>query len=470
MIRCWGKIVCFTVLYKIEIELLIKRYLSGGTEVATIWSKIKRAIKDPCTRFGYMRALGLTNVIPDKRFLEKEFYFAMHKKLNVEDPKTFNEKLQWLKLYNHDPKYTDMVDKYRVRQYIREILGEQYLIPLVGVWNDPEEIDFRSLPDQFVLKCNHNSGTGMCICNDKERIDSDKVKRKLRKGLKENYYLMHREWPYKNVTRRIVAEQYMADELRDYKALGFDSTPYMKLVYSVELQEKDVKEFYFGENDFSKNYMMQHDFIKKLSIELAAKISLKRIDFYQITDNTYLGEITFISQNGIGNFRPEEWNLGMGDWTQLSNRVGSKLKNGEIEITFCDSKNRKAHTKALVDYKFFCFDGFAESVMVCTERETGQPKYYFFDKNWELKKYNIRGKEAPKGFTLPKPECIDEMFNIAEKLSKDLPYVRVDLYCIDNLIYFGEMTFFPDSGFDANLLKETDTYWGGLVNLPEKRI
>ena len=111
-----------------------------------------------------------------------------------------------------------------------------------------------------------------------------------------------------------------------------------------------------------------------------------------------------------------------------------------------------------MDYKFFCFDGVAESVMVCTERETGHPKCYFFDKEWNLKKYNIRGKEAPAGFTLSKPDCIDEMFSIAEKLSKGIPYVRVDLYCIDGLVYFGEMTFYPDSGFDANLLKESDEY------------
>ena len=121
-----------------------------------------------------------------------------------------------------------------------------------------------------------------------------------------------------------------------------------------------------------------------------------------------------------------------------------------------------------IDYKFFCFDGVAESVMVCTERETGHPKFYFFDKEWNLKKYNIRGKEAPEGFTLPKPDCIDEMFAIAEKLSKGIPYVRVDLYCIDGLVYFGEMTFYPDSGFDANLLKESDAHWGENVDSSRK--
>ena len=107
--------------------------------------------------------------------------------------------------------------------------------------------------------------------------------------------------------------------------------------------------------------------------------------------------------------------------------------------------------------------------MVCTERETGKPKFCFFDKAWHLKRYNKRGKEAPADFTLPKPDCMDEMFNIAEKLSKGIPYVRVDIYCIDGLIYFGEMTFYPDSGFDDNLLPESDKNWGEMLVLPEKR-
>lgn len=105
--------------------------------------------------------------------------------------------------------------------------------------------------------------------------------------------------------------------------------------------------------------------------------------------------------------------------------------------------------------------------MVCLGRETGNPKFYFFDREWNLKRCNIRGKNAPKGFTLPKPDCIDEMFAIAEKLSAAIPYVRVDLYCIDGQIYFGELTFYPDSGFDANLLAETDKYFGNLLVLPK---
>lgn len=148
-----------------------------------------------------------------------------------------------------------------------------------------------------------------------------------------------------------------------------------------------------------------------------------------------------------------------------TSRGGYRLESDGIAITFLLSYGNARTNKALVDYKFFCFNGMADSVMVCTERETGEPKFYFFDKDWNLKRYNKRGKAASANFTLPKPECMDEMFAIAEKLSKGIPYVRVDLYCIDGLIYFGEMTFFPDSGFDVNLLKDADEYLGSKISI-----
>ena len=216
--------------------------------------------------------------IPDKTYLKMIYRLHMNKKLDLKNPKTMNEKLQWLKLYNREPKYTTMVDKYAVREYIKDILGEEYLIPLLGVWDDPEEIDFASLPDQFVLKCNHNSGLGMCICKDKSKLDIAKVKAGLKKGLKQNYYKPGREWPYKNIKRRIIAEKYMTDDE--------------------------------GATDFT-------------------------------------------------------------------------------------------------DYKFYCFNGYVDCVLGCYERSTGKPKFYFFDKNWKLKRYNKRGKEAPEDFTMPKPENMD---------------------------------------------------------------
>lgn len=306
-------------------------------------SKSIKFLKDKDYRFDILSNFGFYNFMDDEEYLSKKYYSTMNRKLDLENPKTFNEKLQWLKLYNRKDLYTKVVDKYLVREYIKEKLGEEYLIPLIGIWDDPDDIDFNKMPNQFVLKCNHNSGLGMCICKDKSKLDISKVKRDLRKGLKQDYYLTGREWPYKNVPRKIIAEKFMVD------------------------------------ND----------------------------------------------SNGT---------------------------DGE-----------------LTDYKFFCFNGYVDCVMVCLERSTNKPKYYFFDKNWKLLRINIRGKNAPKDFTLTKPDTMDEMFKIAENLSKGMPFVRVDLYECNKKIYFGELTFFPDSGFDANLLPETDIRFGKLLDLTNLR-
>lgn len=176
-------------------------------------------------RFLINASLGKYDKLDDVAYLSRRFRASMHQKLDLSNPVTFNEKLQWLKLYDRRPEYTMMVDKYLVRDHIANKLGEEYLIPLLGVWDDPDDIDFDSLPDRFVLKCNHNSGLGMCICKDKSTLDMKKVKADLRKGLKQDYYLTGREWPYKNVPRKIIAEKYMEDntlhELRDYKFFCF---------------------------------------------------------------------------------------------------------------------------------------------------------------------------------------------------------------------------------------------------------
>lgn len=139
--------------------------------------KILNFIIDSKIRFGYLNTLGVTKYINDKAFIEKEYFIYTGEKLDLVHPKTFNEKLQWLKLHDHNPQYTIMVDKYKVRQYIQDVIGNQYLIPLLGVWENPKDIDFDLLPSQFVLKCNHNSGKGMCICKDKKALDVSKVKK-----------------------------------------------------------------------------------------------------------------------------------------------------------------------------------------------------------------------------------------------------------------------------------------------------
>ena len=180
----------------------------------SIQSKIKsmkRIIIDSDFRFQFLSDKKISRNIPDKQFLERYYKIKLKKDLNLEDPKLFTEKLQWLKLYDHRDVYTQMVDKAGAKEYVAKRVGEEYVIPTLGIWDNFDEIDFDILPSQFVLKCTHDSGS-IVICKDKNSFDIEKAKRKIEKGLKQDFYYVFREWPYKNVKPRIIAEKYMETE------------------------------------------------------------------------------------------------------------------------------------------------------------------------------------------------------------------------------------------------------------------
>lgn len=302
------------------------------------FKKVLKNIFKPRKIFFKLRQFTTLKKVEDKKYLEIEFRSVMNYKLNLNNPITFNEKLQWLKLYDRKEKYINMVDKIAVKEIISKEIGSEYVIPTLKVWDDPDDINIDDLPDQFVLKCNHDSGS-IFVCKNKNKFNLKKAKKVLKKQLNKNFYYQGREWPYKNVKPRVLCEKYMTD-------------------------------------------------------------------------------------------------------------------NEEVD--------------AFTDYKFFCFDGYVDCVMVCIDRNINSPKFYFFDSNWKLKKLNYRGLNAPENFSLPKPKCIDEMFEIAGKLSKGIPFVRIDLYQSNNQIYFGEFTFYPSSGFDSNLLKSTDEYFGSLISIKRR--
>lgn len=178
-------------------------------------SKLHNIMKNPRIIPTYFLNRGIINWCSDEKYLAVRYWIKTGKKLDLNHPKTFNEKLQWLKLHDRNPLYTTLVDKYAVRDYIKEKLGEEYLIPLIeGPWTNAKDIDFDKLPDQFVLKCTHDSGS-VVICRDKEKLDIKSAVRKLNKALKYNFYYAGREWPYKNVKPRIIAEKYMENESTD---------------------------------------------------------------------------------------------------------------------------------------------------------------------------------------------------------------------------------------------------------------
>lgn len=283
--------------------------------------------------------------LPDKLALKIMYKNTFLKKLDLKNPKTFNEKLQWLKLYNRRPEYTKMVDKYTAKEYVASILGEEYIIPTYGVWEHFDDIDFEKLPDQFVLKCTHGSGD-VIVCKDKAQLDIASAKAKMEKSLKTNYYKIGREWPYKNVQPRIIAEKYMED-----------ATPE--------------------------------------SIEEA----------------------------------PQE--------------------------------------TGLTDYKMFCFNGEAKFMLIATDRFTSKElKFDYFDRNFNWLDFDWthnRSENPPQ-----KPPMFEEMFALAEKLAEGFPHVRIDFYQVGTKIYFGEMTFFHASGFEAFTPAEWDEKIGDMLILPEK--
>lgn len=272
--------------------------------------------------------------LPDKLYIQLYYFAAFKKFCNFKNPKSFNEKLQWLKLHDHNPEYINMVDKATAKEYAASIIGKQYIIPTLGIWDKFEDIDFNLLPNQFVLKCTHDSG-GVVICRDKSKFDINSARNTINKSLKQNFYYVGREWVYKKIKPRILAEQYVEDE----------------------------------------------------------------------------------------------------------------------------------HEHGLSDYKFFCFNGVADCVMLCVGRESGHTKFYFFDEEWNLCRYNRSSQKIVDPINIAKPQNIKEMFKVAEKLSSQLKFARIDLYNANGKIYFGEITLCPNGGFDSNILPEIDLYFGDKINI-----
>ena len=275
--------------------------------------------------------------MPDEKYLRLRYKCIMGKELNLENPITYNEKLQWLKLYDRKPEYTKMVDKYEVKKYVSDIIGDEYIIPTLGVWEKAEDIDFDALPNEFVLKCTHDSG-GMVICNEKSQLDIQSTKATLNHFLNRNFYSLHREWPYKNVKPRIIAEKYMEDEsgkdLKDYKFFCFNGEP--KLLYISEgLSDHSTAKISFADMDYKIAQFKRNDFkpfdklpekplnfekMKELAKILSKGKAFIKVDFYEINKKIFFGELTFFPCSGYLPFDPEKYDKVLGDWIILPNK------------------------------------------------------------------------------------------------------------------------------------------------------
>ena len=299
--------------------------------------KIAKLIVDKDYRFCVLASRGMKKHTPPEAFLKKMYKISIGKELNLENPVYYTEKLQWLKLYDHRDIYTTMVDKYEVKRYVADKIGDEYVIPAIGVWERAEDIEFDSLPERFVLKTTHDSG-GIVICKDKSNLDIPAARKKLNWLLKREYYYCNREWPYKNVKPRIIAEPYMEDsrscELRDYKFFTFGGVP--KVLYIAQGRGRNaqtVADFFdmeFNHLPFTIDHDMaeippkkpeQFELMKELAAKLSQGTPQLRVDFYEVDGKVYFGEMTFFHCSGFEEFHPVEWNKTFGDWVVLPDRT-----------------------------------------------------------------------------------------------------------------------------------------------------
>lgn len=291
---------------------------------------IKKYIENPRRIYVYLASKGLLNWLPDKVYLKIIFRANMGYKLNLTNPKTFSEKLQWIKVYKRESIWSKMVDKYEVREYIAETIGKQYLIPSLGVYNTFEEIDFDKLPQKFVLKCTHDSG-GLIICKDKNRLDKDFAKKKIEKCLNKNYFYWGREWPYKNVKPRIVCEEFISDSDNtpdDYKVLCFNGKAKLIELHRGRF-DNHTQDFYdinWNKTDISQDGITSDIIYERpnkleemirLSEKIAQGIPHVRIDWFIINDKLYFGEITFFDGSGLDPFDKKEYDYMLGSWINL---------------------------------------------------------------------------------------------------------------------------------------------------------
>ena len=273
-------------------------------------------------------------LIPDDElYLRIYYWLSLRKKLYLNPPVLYNEKLQWLKLYNRRPEYVTMVDKFAVKEYVSKIIGEQYIIPTIGVWDSPDEVEWDSLPNQFVLKTNHDGGgNGIVICRDKHTFDKKKALRELNRSFNRNTYMIGREWPYKMVKRRIIAEQYLEDNtkktLLDYKFYCFDGV--VKVMFVAWRGMHGEKKINYYDACFRPlsitqgcpTFLMKdkpkcYDEMVYIAEKLSRGIPHVRVDLYEVNGRVYFGEYTFFDSGGTGDFKPDEWNKVFGDWITL---------------------------------------------------------------------------------------------------------------------------------------------------------
>ena len=274
--------------------------------------------------------------IPDDIYLKIRFYLEMEQKLDLNNPQTFNEKINWLKIYYKNPLLPSLADKSLVKDYVNKIIGSKYIIPTYGVWNSFDDIDFTSLPNQFVLKStNGGGGNGVIVCDNKLTFDKVKAKMKLEKSMKTDWSIQ-REWVYNNISPRIIAEKYMSNndgsELVDYKFLCFNGEPRLLFLasdrykkgeklkfdwYDMDLNHLPIQSVGYPNSNKKITMFPQFEEMKMIATKLSSGLPHVRVDLYMIDGNIYFGELTFFHDGGLVQLNPREWDYRIGNWLKL---------------------------------------------------------------------------------------------------------------------------------------------------------
>ncbi|NCB72145.1 MAG: glycosyl transferase [Clostridia bacterium] len=301
--------------------------------MSSIAYKIRKGLKNPHIVGEYLLERKLARIIPDRLYLSWLYRLKMGTPLNLKNPTTFNEKLQWLKLNDHNPLYPSLVDKYEVRQFVKDTIGEQYLIPLLGVYNTAEEVVFSSLPETFVLKPTHTSGD-VILCKERNQLSPELTKQKMNAWLQKRYFWGLREWPYKHIKPRIICESMIQTEdgrsPKDYKIFCFHGVPQFAFVasdrgvdtkfdfFDVDWNRQPVKQHY-ATSSYDLPKPQQWDEMLRLARNLSKDIPHVRVDFYIDASGSILfGELTFFHFSGLEKFEPGSYDMLLGSWIDLA--------------------------------------------------------------------------------------------------------------------------------------------------------
>ena len=425
-----------------------------------------------------LNARGLVPFITDEKMLEMLFRRQLGYRLDLKNPKTFNEKLQWLKLHDRNPLYTTLVDKCAVKDWVAERIGAEYVTETYVRWDRVEDIDISDLPERFVLKTNHDCG-GIVICRDRAAFDLGAARRKLAKHLRRNYYWCGREWPYKGVRPCVFAEEYLDpgdSGMTDYKLMCFGGKVHCVFTCTGR-SEGDLRVDFFdldwnrlpftrhySNADVPPNAPARLEEMVALSERLAERIPFVRVDFYEVAGELYFGEMTFYPGSGFEEFDPEEWDERLGRCIELPS--GGWLLLSDSSVLWLHGVEPIAASRAgLTDYKLYCFGGEPRLLYVSQGLEDhSTARISFLNLDWTFAPF-CRDDYKPFDELPQRPRSLDRMIELARALSEGVPFVRVDFFDVGGEPRFSEMTFHPCAGLMPFDPLEWDIELGSWIDL-----